>query len=285
MTDFKDFIAGLLQKYGRVKESMIPLFTDEESMRKYIQAFTHKTYSTNVSENYEMFEFRGDTKVNDATVEHIAERFPRIVSVKWMTRIKHNLISKKTLGLLAENAGFFKHIRYGEEMTTSMTRIPELHSNKDYMSMMEDVFEAFVGCTYDVVRSKKRRGTAAEITANIVDAFLSTIAIPIEYEDVFDAKSRLKELYDRHGWLFSEKNRGTIYTEEIKPPRDTGGRIEYFTTIYGFPRGPTNRERLVSRAKGLNKSESQQLASQLALDELATKYGIHAIRHSAYEHV
>lgn len=221
---FKEFIVSILTKYGYIKPSAITKFTDPESMKLFRQAFTHKSVAG--ANNYELFEFQGDTVVNLATVEYLRSRFPRIVSVKWLTRLKHNLISKKHLGLLAEKAGFFEHVGYSKEWANDkLLNMDDPHTNTEYMSLLEDTFEAFVGCLVEIVDARTTKGVGYAIAYNIVCSFLDTIPISLKYEDVFDSKSRLKELYDKLDWNF--KGSIQVYKD------DKSG--EHIATVYGYP--------------------------------------------------
>lgn len=270
---FKKFITSLLSQ-ARVKEKSIKLFTDEASMLEYRTAFTHKSYG---DDNYELYEFVGDTIVNHAVADYIHDRFPRIVSVKWLTRIKHNLMSNKVLATFVEKNGWVEHIRFGEEMQEEINSLTSIIDSDDHIKILGDVFEAFAGTLTNVVNKKKRRGVGYAVVYRIVEMYLDTHEMSLEYEDMFDAKSRLKELFDKYGW--GDINRA------MKSEREEDGRL-WTVTVSGYPRGdktvkPENKV-VLSTVKIAGKSDAQQLASEKAIEKLG-KYKISVLPPDPYE--
>ncbi len=282
--DFKIFILSLLGRLDLNQQSLAD-FTDEESMVEFSRAFTHKTWSSTF--NYERYEFLGDTIINDAVAHYISTTFPHIQNVAWMTRIKHTLISKKYLAALAHKANFLKFIRYGEGLTSLLKGSYEQANeslNKEYLSILEDVFEAFIGALRDIVNKKTVDGIGGIISRRMVHTFLDKKNIPVSYDEIFDPKSRLKEIYDKYHWGFSVRNKGAhgTFTASMIVVREPNGSSK--VEVYGYPGGtkekiPVNR-RLLCITPGSSKEVSQQNAAKMALDILRTQYNIHEDRSS-----
>ena len=283
-SNFKIFILSLLRRLDLNQQSL-DAFTDEESMIEFSRAFTHKTWSK--SFNYERYEFLGDTIINDTVGHYISVTFPHIQNVAWMTRIKHTLISKKYLAGLAHKAKFLEFIRYGDELKPILACSYEKATaslNKEYLSILEDVFEAFIGALRDIVDKQTVDGVGGIIARNMVCTFLDKKTISVNYDDIFDSKSRLKEIYDKYHWGFSVRNKGThgTFTASmiIGRERDGSSSVE----VYGYPYGTKEKisanRRLLCITPGFSKEVAQQNAAKQALEVLRTKYNIHEDRSS-----
>ncbi len=218
--EFKDFIISLL-KLGMLTEKRIEEFTDKKSMQQFRIAFIHKSYGS--EDNYELAEHLGDVVVNSCMAFYLKKRFPEITSATFITTLKHKYISKAELGRLAEKEGFLKHILYGQKMRDIVnSRNP--HHHKDYKSILEDTFEAFIGTVVTVIDGKTRIGMGNPIACNIISSFISKNDISLDPEDVFTDKQRLKEVYDKPlGWEISQ---------ELDRTRDGS---QWKATIHGYP--------------------------------------------------
>ena len=279
---FKLFILSLLERLD-LNEQSLANFTDEESMMEFSRAFTHKSWSPTF--NYERYEFLGDTIVNDAVAHYISNTFPHIQNVAWMTRIKHTLISKKYLAGLAHKSNFLHFFRYGETLTPILKSSYEQANktlNKEYLSLLEDVFEAFIGALRDVVDKKKLGGIGGIIARQMVQSFLDKKTVPVTYEEIFDPKSRLKEIYDKYHWGFSVRNKGShgMFTASMIVVRRLNGSFN--VEVHGYPLGtlekiPRNRMFLCV-TQGSSKEVAQQNAAKMALDVLRVQYNIYENR-------
>ena len=282
--NFKIFIISLLERLDLNHQSLAN-FTDEESMIEFSRAFTHKTWSKTF--NYERYEFLGDTIINDAVAHYISLTFPHIQNVAWMTRIKHTLISKKYLASLAHKAKFLDFIRYGEELKPILSGSYEKANatlNKEYLSILEDVFEAFIGALRDIVDKKTVDGIGGIIARQMVHTFLDKKTIPVAYDDIFDPKSRLKEIYDKYHWGFSVRNKGAhgMFTASMIVVRGFNGSFN--VEVYGYPIGTLEKisinRRFLCVTQASSKEVAQQNAAQMALDVLRTQYNIQENRSS-----
>ena len=125
----------------------------------------------------------------------------------------------------------------------------------------------------------------ALLVANMVHAFLDKKTIPVSYDQIFDPKSRLKEIYDKYHWGFSVRNKGAhgafIASMVVsRDPNNGSSNVE----VYGYPGGaqgktPGNR-RLLCTSRGPSKEGAQQNAAKQALEVLRTQYNIQEDRSS-----
>jgi dsRNA-specific ribonuclease len=282
---FYDFVSALLKR-GNVKEVHIKLFLSDTNMIELKKAFTHPSYDH--INNFEMYELLGDGSVNEFVPYYIRDRFPKIISVKWITRIKHNLVSKKQLAIFARKEGIEDHILYGDEIAVLKAKAPKdlrqykssKGKSKDYISVLEDVMEAFFGCLVTIIQnSGKSHGVAVQICHNIMRSFFDAEEISTKYDEVFDAISRLKELYE-------SKNRGFRWPNDqayvVNKVNDT-----FKADVYGWPKGtktPEDKNKiLLASAVGVDKDEAKQKAAAKALAILDSSYAIKEFPSNPYE--
>lgn len=277
--EFRQFIQSFFKRIG-LKEKHINLFTDDESMILFLIAFTHKSYDED--DNYEFIELIGDTTINKAVIKYITEWDTKIVSVKYLTRLKHNIISKKQLGLMADSEDFYKYVRISEEYKNKFKDYSKdfLLKNKDYLSLLEDCLEAFIGTVELVVDNKQPRmgyQIAYEILKTI---FFEKLEISLEYYDIFDAKTIFKELCDKRSWPFDK----VVITKQIESELN---KSKFYVEVYGFPYNKQdaieeNKELLANYTHTL-KAEAQNEACRIALKVLKKKYSIFDIAPNPYE--
>ena len=270
--EFKDFIISLL-KVGKLKEERIRDFTDEESMIIFRTSFIHRSYGS--EENYELNEFLGDVVVNNCIAFYLRRRFPRVVSVKYLTRLKHNLVSQKSLASIAKNFGFLNNILYGKNVEDIVKQSEFSATADEYVNaMLEDTLEAFIGALVSIIDEKTRIGVGYSVAYNIISSYLNQLNVSLNYEDIFDPKSRIKELYDRLRWDFDRQ----IKTFKLKSAGKNEAQDVWKCQIYGYPYGDRKRtdenRTQISYGIGSTKTEAQNKASLLALSILAKKYNI-----------
>jgi dsRNA-specific ribonuclease len=289
MTDFKKFITDLFRR-GNVKEKHIELFVDDDAMKEFTVAFTHP--SAGHERNYENYELLGDVVINKFVVFYIIQRFERIKSIKWITRIKHNLISKKFLASLARKEGIDRFAIFGDKpfscsegrslgMIQEVEKNPDLNKNMFYLSMLEDIMEAFFGCITILLtqKHKKSHGVVSEICDNILKSFFDPVKISIEYMDVFDPVSRIKELYESNTKELKWPNAEAYHCSKIGEENEV--------IVYGWPKNdkkpvPQNRIEL-GRARSINKKDAKEEAAAKALKVLEKRWGITECIPNAFE--
>lgn len=300
-SDFRNFLI-LLFKRGKVREDEIETLLTPQVVEEFRVAFTHP--SAGSERDYQLYEFLGDVVINEFVAFYLRWRFPKIVSVKWITRLKHTLISKKYLAKLAREEGIDKFAIYGDEpfsdsegrsligMRKEIEANPDLNTNMHYLNMLEDIMEAFFGCLVTVVvDSGKVHGVATEISHNILKSFFGPVEIPNRYEDVFDPVSRLKELYESRARGYKWPNDQTYKYERIEQDGPSGPdgpkEVKFKAIVFGWPAGnksvvPENKIKLAEEV-AVNKDDAKQKAAKRALHVLDVTWKIKETPLNAHE--
>lgn len=278
MADFKTFITSLLER------SHIKLpnnYLDADSMKLFQRAFTHKSFDA--VNNYEHLEFVGDAIVNNVVAQYL-KKWDDELSVCYLTRLKHNITSKKQLAIIAENAGFFKHIRMSDELRQrflamdAKTRhiVPSRKSKKDvcYMDVLEDCMEAVTGAISEVVDRKSgcKIGVGFVASYTFISSFLDELEISTKYEDIFDAKSRFKEICDQFHWSFSNAMGSQLYEE--------CGKKTYTVYATAFPYGDkreNEKNKCQIKQQGVDKDELEMKVAAEMIELLKRKFNIEKI--------
>lgn len=191
---FRSLIVSLLKR-GKLKNDYILSITDERGMDMYSQVFTHN--SVDRKKNYEYFEILGDSTINKGIVWYLYRKFPQLncpEGVKILSRLKISLVSKKSFSTFADKLGFWGYISASEQ---------ERRDKKK--SILEDVFEAFFAATEILIDTKIKLGAGYAICYNIITSLFDETEISLRYEDLFDAKTRLKEIFDHYRILGNVK--------------------------------------------------------------------------------
>ena len=303
-TAFKQFIVNILvfNENRSITPEDVALLTCDDSMEEYNKAFTSSLYDT--ENNYEYYEHVGDYIYNDIVVNYIYKRFPQLRKpscVKIATVLVNNLICKKNLAKLAEELEFERYIS-----TTNKS----LSSFETRQSTLEDVFEAFFGCTSQILNNKYSIGYSLNVLYHIVSSVLDRQTISLKYEDIIDANTRLKETIDMLNFkntdLFRNDStqptpQATIRAYEVKPEfeaKNDSVSCHIYLVINNAKlhrnAKPTPRE-LTCRFKqnvgwylgsgiGQSNQEAQKAASQSAIDKLKT-FGIVRIVPEVYRRI
>jgi dsRNA-specific ribonuclease len=226
--------------YGQV-------LTDPLSLQLYQKAFTHVSFDP--YNNYEVYEQLGDITVNKFLVWYFYQRFPSFHStygVKIVARLRIKYGSKQFLSSLAERLGFW-----------SVIRVAEAISPGKRMSILEDVFEAFIGVTEYIIDQRMHLGLGYMCCYKILKSWMDITPVDISYEQLFDAKTRLKELFD--------VNKDTLGSMVYEYEKQLTGQsvVNIYRTIA--------REKIfiASGQSLINKAQAEQEASEEALRVLA----------------
>lgn len=124
----------------------------------YQRAFVHSSYCTRKNENfeeanihcpkdclplqetsYERFEFLGDALLNTVTSDYLYHRYP-YEQEGFLAKMKTKLVNGTMLAYLSKCAGFDKYIIISKQIEES--------DGRSTKSILEDVFEAFLGALY-----------------------------------------------------------------------------------------------------------------------------------------
>jgi len=262
--DFRDFIISLLKRGGVKKQ--LDNFTDNESMEAYRLACVDTTKDETY--NFEPFEFVGDTILNLAVALYIKERHPEIINVGWMTKIKHYTVSNKIIAEFAVKHGYDKFAVFAPGITRAY--LDETRkSSGGYMGTIADIFEAILGAVSEVINKKTKSHVGISVAIQIVYSVLDEEGLETDLEKVYDAKSRLKELYDKMRWKF---NKETIRTKML-------GEKRWRAVVGGYPKGdktpiPENYISDIASAFGTDQREAEMNVSKMAIKALAVDWGI-----------
>jgi dsRNA-specific ribonuclease len=255
MLDFSNFIHSLLQPIGpHFWTKLAPILLDQESLTLYQKSFTHCSYDS--VNNYEVYEQLGDITVNKFLVWYFHNRFSTTngvglfnstLGVKVVARLRIKYGSKQFLSQLADQLGFWDHIRITESVSAGKR-----------LSILEDVFEAFIGVTEYIIdrrfhpESTGSVGIGYMCCYNILKHWFDAIPIDVSYEQLFDAKTRCKELFD----LYKE-DLGTVIYEYEKQGQNSIVRV--------YRQHGENKIFICSASSLINKSMAEQQASEEAL--------------------
>lgn len=216
--EFKNLIRSLLKK-GNLKDKYIEPLLEPESMKVYGTVFTAE--SADSENNYQVFEQLGDITANAFIVWYMYRRFPQLLcteGVKVVARLRINYGSKQSFSKIAESIGFWTYI--------SATDF-ERSSNKK--SLLEDTFEAFIGATQYLLDNHFRNGVGNAIVYDILKNIFDDMDISLKYEDLYDAKTRLKEVFD----LYGEAKLGILEYKDDKNEKLTESIV--YQVIGGIP--------------------------------------------------
>ena len=204
---FKTFIKGLLTRCGcgeMVNKICKAKIQNHTGLELYSIGLTHK--SINELYNYEYYEWMGDSTANNCVCWYLTKRFPILKqpkAVKILARLKINLGSKKTFYQLSEKLGFWDFITAGKEQIKKngeyITIDVRQHKKKD---LLEDALESFIGITQTILDQEFGMGVGFTHCYKFIESLYDELDISLAYKDLYDAKTRLKEMFDE--WTTEE---------------------------------------------------------------------------------
>ena len=251
-TDFQYLIRKIL-KNAKIKDHYIDALLDEDGFKKYDIAFTSK--SANETDNYEVYEQLGDLSANKFIVSYMYRKFPKLKCsecVKIVARLRILYGSKQTFCVIAENLGFWPYISADEEQR-----------NTEKKKLLEDTFEAFIGVTELMIDEKIRHNVGYAIVYEILYSVFETVNISLKYEDLYDAKTRLKELFDLYNK--GDSNIGVLQYEETK---DVETRL---TTSLVYQKISSTHRVLLGQGVASLKADAQQRAASAGIYKMNSK--------------
>jgi dsRNA-specific ribonuclease len=244
--NFKSVILNLLKK-GKISQKYIDILTSKESMKIYDSAFTSELVDE--VNNYQVYEQLGDLSGNKFIVYYIYNRFPHLKcaeGVKVVARLRINYGSKNSFCSIAEQYGFWDYIS-----ATNETR------QRRKKPLLEDVFEAFLGATELILDSHTSVGVGYACVHRILEAIFDDIDISLKYEDLYDGKTRLKELFDMSG-----DKLGNLVYDDIKEDNLTKSKVY---------RVKDGSKIFLGEGVASLKPDAQQTASAVALSTLKSQ--------------
>lgn len=188
---FSTFIDSLLKKAKLRKEHRAILMT-RECMIEWTKVFTSK--GTNPTHNYELYETFGDGMANTVVLMYFKKRFPQYFNptkpihdvngmgvVGVLSRLKQVGVSKDKFAKYGHELGFRPYIRATEE---------EVMKSK---SLLEDVFEAFIGCLAIMIDTKMSEYFGYGVVSEFMKPLMEKEEISLNRFDLYDPKSILNE--------------------------------------------------------------------------------------------
>lgn len=233
---------------------------DPRNLKIYQKAFTAPSWDA--KNNYEYLEQLGDVTANKALVWYFYRRFPPLAcpeGVKVVARLKINYSSKKWFSAISEKLGFWKFILASDD---------DKRRQRD--DLLEDTFESFIGATELIFDDECGLGVGGAVAYQFVKNVFDDMDISLKYEDLFDAKTRLKEVMDKHGNAlgrikYHETREGGSVTSA-----DGRSVIMTTSTITLFPKSG-GRPTVLGIGRKRLKADAQREASSLAIAELSRR--------------
>ena len=187
-----EFIKRVFNK-SKIDPKYMDVLTNPEALATYRIAFTSKTVDPD--NNYELLEYMGDVEANAAVVWYFYEAYPQLrctESINTLNRLKIVHVSSESFSQFADDLGFWPHIMYNERVAAEK---PPLKKSRE--ALLEDVFEAFVGATQIILYNEFGLvGVCRQIIYNFIKPLFEAKTISFAPEDLYDAKTRLKELFE-----------------------------------------------------------------------------------------
>lgn len=250
---FKQLIIQLLKR-GDVSDRIIDILTDDDSMKLYNIAFQH--HSVDTENNYEYLEFLGDSIVNTCIVWYISRRFTHLSGskgVKVLARLKINLISRKNFAECGQRINLWDYITCSDIVRSTCKR-----------KVLEDVFEAFFGATTYLCDSKVYFNSGYCIVYSILANIFDELELSLKYEDLFDARTRIKELFD------ANKGLGNLQYDTVRDPHTNIFTVKVFLVKPQTDAATPPVRIFLGQGFANSKSDAVQSASQAAINILRT---------------
>ena len=128
--------------------------------------------------------------------------------------------------------------------------------------MLEDTFEAFLGVTEYLIDTQVCVGAGYAACYQILKNIFDDIDISLKYETLYDAKTRLKELFDMLATVV-----GVLKYEDIK--EETSTTKFNISNVYQIK--PEGDKILIGTGKAALKIDAEQKAAEEALRNMARK--------------
>ncbi len=113
------------------------LLIEIDNLEVYESAFTHSSYNAN--NNYQRLEFLGDAVLNQIISEYLFKKYPH-EKEGFLTKERATYVRKEVLGMIAHELKLKELLKLG--------RGEELDGGRDKISILSDLFEAFIGALY-----------------------------------------------------------------------------------------------------------------------------------------
>lgn len=247
--DFQNLICGILKRSG-ISETRRSEMMKDKWMGMWGQVFTDAT--ANEELNYEVFENMGDSTAGHFIVKYMYRRFPQLLcpgGVKVVARLKINYGARQSFSEIADRLGFWDYISACEEKRS--------RKKKD---LLEDVLESVVGLIEYIGDAVYKDGVGNVIAYGFLKSIFDDIPISLAYTELYDAKTRLKELYDYY------KKTDPIGVLKYNNVRDVNTGLFKVSTTNTPPGG---REAVIGSGSSTKLKDAEQKAAKMGLITLA----------------
>lgn len=280
--DFKNMIINVLN-LGNLNPKYMNMLKEPKNMELFGQAFVSITADND--KNYEMFEQLGDLTINKFLVQYFYRRFPQLNcsnGVKIVARLRINHGSKQSLSKIADNYGFFPFISAQVEqfqddpeyMKRRKDKYKFISTHKE--DLLEDSFEAFFG-VLEFILDRIRIGVGYAICYNILAEIFDKLHISLEYEDLYDDVTILKETFDQYrreipdfGEVVYKSGEGSLIDNDRKLTRTQIHWVRYKPIqitrgMKGISKGREIEESFfLAEAEAFTLKEAEQAAAKIA---------------------
>lgn len=253
----KNFILNIFEGVNLI-DKYKQIFVTDYALSMFQTAFIAKSVSPR--QNYEVLEFLGDSAANQAVVAYFYNSYPQLrclsgSGVGILSRLKMKHTSSESFAKFASQYGFLPYIKATRE---------ELDNPEKTQHLLEDVFEAFIGAIYDILMKHfGLNGVCNQIIYDFISYILNGQKISFDLDELYDAKTRLKE-------LFAYKSGANVFYETFGKPiyeRKTGHNGNqpfgaYMYTILRFENNPN----IQFTGLGTSNAIRDKAAAQLAID-------------------
>lgn len=223
----------------------IDIFTDGRSVNNiWIPAFTH--VSVNPDVNYETMEFLGDNIIDGVAVEYLYLLFGGKLNQDTGTLLKGKYLSKEPM------AKFARQLELGDYVVINRTDMSKLT-----IDIQEDSFESFFGAINLIGNDRFGFGQGYKHCFYLISYVFRDIDFGAIEDVQKDAKTQLKELYEKMGW-------GVVLYTDDPSDRPELGKKKINVLI-------RDQNRILATAYTNIKGAGELIASEKALKQLASE--------------
>lgn len=262
---FISLITHVLKSSG-LKTKFINILLSPRAIKQFGIAFTSS--KVDPDNNYEMYELLGDVAAGHFIKGYMKRRFPVLncaKGVKVVARLLINYGSKQSFSKIAEDLNFWPFISALQEDRDRLKK-----------SLLEDVFEAFLGVVEDILDDEyKTIGVGYNNVYTILKAVFDKMEISLKYDNLYDAKTRLKEIFDKY--RLCENSLGNLVYEEDE--RMEGDKITT-SHVYMVHGGVKIKKQLIGGTR--IKMGDGTAALKSAAQQKASSEAIHFLRERGY---
>lgn len=220
---FLNFIKNILTTYGKVTKSEADMImSDENNVKMFEICFVHKTYDAKF--NYELYEHFGDKIVDYSISKYLYERFPKLGDVNYNPTLALKIVSK--LHLLVRSKAFLSKAGESLGFKEYISANSATFSDAEIHSTYEDIFEAFMGVCDRAINKITKEQVGYIICYEILKNVFNALTISLKYEDVIDARTRIKEFVQKRN---GDKSYSYGY-ETLSTPMRYSSFISFNTT-------------------------------------------------------